>query len=196
MAFPRAEHLSRKVQPITGEGVFLRPPMLSDYTAWAELRAASRLHLAPWEPKWVRNELTHTAFRRRLRFYEREARDDHGYAYLLFSTDSETLVGGLTLSHVRRGVSQSAMLGYWLGAGYTGKGLMTRAVRAVVPFAFQSLKLHRLEAAVQPHNTSSMNVLERNGFHREGVLRQYLKIDGRWQDHMLFARLEEDERAD
>lgn len=194
MAFLRAERPSRKIQPIRGDGVTLRPPQLSDYTRWAELRAASRMHLAPWEPAWVRNELTHAAFRRRLRFYEREAREDHGYAFLLFSTGEETLVGGLTLSHVRRGVSQSAMLGYWLGLGHTGKGLMTRAVKALVPFAFRSLKLHRLEAAVQPHNSASVGVLERNAFQREGVLRQYLKIDGRWQDHVLFARLEEDAR--
>ena len=194
MAFLRAERAARATQAIKGDGIILRPAKFSDYSQWAELRTLSRLHLAPWEPRWVRNELTHACFKRRLRFYEREAREDHGYAFLLFSTDRENLVGGVTLSHVRRGVSQSAMLGYWLGVGYTGQGLMTRAVRAVIPHAFQHLKLHRLEAAVQPHNVASIGVLERNGFEREGVLRKYLKIDGRWQDHVLYARLEEDAR--
>ena len=82
----------------------------------------------------MRDELTKFAFRRRLRFYEREARDDRGYAFLVFSTANDVLIGGVTLSNVRRGVSQSAMLGYWLGVNYVGHGLMTRAVGAVLPF--------------------------------------------------------------
>lgn len=194
MAFLRPDRAQQHTTELVGDGIMLRPPRSIDYAPWAELRAASRLHLAPWEPAWVRNELTKSAFRRRLRFYEREARDDHGYAFLIFSTANHMLIGGVTLSNVRRGVCQSAMLGYWLGAGHVGRGHMTRAVGAVLPFVFGTLKLHRLEAATQPHNTRSIGVLERNGFQQEGRLKSYLKIDGAWQDHLLYARIAEDER--
>lgn len=194
MAFLRADKTPKNLATIAGQGICLRPPRSADYAAWAEVRAASRAHLTPWEPQWARDELTKAAFRRRLRFFEREAREDHGYAFLIFSTSKDALVGGVTFSHVRRGVSQSAMIGYWLGIDHVGQGFMTRALEAVVPFAFSTLKLHRLEAATQPDNRPSIAVLERNAFRQEGRLRQYLKIGGRWQDHLLFARLAEDER--
>lgn len=195
MAFLRADTTADKIVELTGDGVLLRAPRISDYGAWAELRAASRPHLVPWEPQWARDELTKSSFRRRLRFYDREARDDHGYAFLIFSTANDMLMGGLTLSNVRRGASQAAMLGYWLGIDHVGKGYMRRAVGAVLPFVFDTLKLHRLEAATQPDNAASIGVLERNGFQLEGRLKAYLKINGAWHDHLLFARLAEDQRS-
>lgn len=196
MAFLRSDRTQQHSAVLDGDGVVLRPPQISDYGPWAELRAASRVHLAPWEPKWVRDELSKSGFRRRLRFYEREARDDNGYAFLIFSTANEVLIGGVTLSNVRRGVCQSAMLGYWLGAEHVGQGYMTRAVGAVLPFVFETLKLHRLEAATQAHNAPSIGVLERNGFQLEGHLRGYLKINGAWQDHLLYARMAEDKQPE
>lgn len=195
MAFLRLDRATSLARQIDGKGLILRVPMAGDYPAWAELRAASRAHLTPWEPEWVRGSLTKQSYRQRLRFYEREAREDHGYAFLIFSSTDQTLLGGLSLSHVRRGVCQSAMLGYWLGAPFIGKGYMTRAVNAVLPFVFESLKLNRLEAATQPNNIRSMGVLERTGFAREGYLRRYLKINGVWEDHLLYARFAKDEQA-
>lgn len=192
MAFLRNDRTSGWASTICGHDVVLRPPLLSDYGPWAELRAASRAHLTPWEPAWARDELTKAAFRRRLRFYDREARDDRGYAFFLFSTTDQVLIGGVTLSHVRRGVSQSAMIGYWIGAGQAGNGYMTRAVGVLLPFAFETLNLNRLEAATLPHNKPSIGVLERNGFQREGLLRDYLKINGSWRDHLLYSRLAKD----
>lgn len=192
MAFLRAGDQGETHSAILGDGVLLRAPRSDDYVAWAELRALSRAHLTPWEPSWARDDLTKSGFRRRLRVYNREARLDHGYALLIFSTDNQCLVGGLTLSNVRRGVSQSAMLGYWLGVPYLGHGYMTRAVSAALPFVFNTLRLHRIEAATQPSNRPSRAVLERNGFRCEGELRRYLKINGAWQDHLLYALLLED----
>lgn len=179
---------------IRGNGLFLRPPRMSDYTAWAELRAASRTHLVPWEPAWPRDELTRAAYRRRLRHYQRESREDLGYVFLLFDT-ANNLLGGLSLSNVRRGAAQSASLGYWVGLPYAGKGVMTEAVRTVKPFAFGTLGLHRLEAAVMPANAPSIRVLENNGFMREGLAQRYLKINGVWQDHILFALLAGNEKT-
>jgi ribosomal-protein-alanine N-acetyltransferase len=191
MAFLRAGNPSEWAV-VQGRGVWLRPPQMSDYGPWAELRTMSRAHLVPWEPAWPRDDLSKSAYRRRIKHYQREARDDLGYAFLLFEADSDRLVGGLTLSNVRRGVTQSAMLGYWLGAPFVGRGAMTAGVRAALPHAFEQLRLHRIEAAVQPANTRSVNVLRRTGFIEEGLARRYLKINGAWQDHLVFAILAED----
>jgi ribosomal-protein-alanine N-acetyltransferase len=165
---------------------------MSDYPAWAELRARSREHLTPWEPLWQRDELTRSAFRRRVRHYQREAREDQGYAFLILKDADDELLGGLTLSNVRRGVTQAAVLGYWLGLPHVKCGYMTRAVAAIVGFAFEELHLHRLEAATMPGNFASIRVLERNGFQREGVARRLLKINGAWEDHVVHALIADD----
>ena len=191
---------SRSILPdvdaeVRGRQVYLRQPAMGDYSAWAELRALSRQHLTVWEPLWTRDELSRSAFRRRLRQYQREMREDQGYAFLVFRDGDATLVGGLTISNVRRGVAQSASVGYWMGLPYVRHGYMTDAVRAVVPFAFGTLGLHRLEAACLPHNAPSARVLEKAGFRREGTARRYLKINDIWQDHDLYALLHDDPRA-
>lgn len=191
MAFLRAGNPSEWTV-LQGRGVWLRPPQLSDYLQWAELRALSRAHLTPWEPAWPRDDLTKSAYRRRLKHYHREAREDLGYAFLLFQSETDKLIGGVTLSNVRRGVTQSAMLGYWVGLPFARRGLMSAAVRALLPHAFETLRLHRIEAAVQPTNAASVGVLRRIGFTEEGRLRRYLKINGVWQDHLMFAMLAED----
>lgn len=180
---------------VRGHRVWMRAPAMGDYAPWAELRAESREHLRPWEPAWARDELTRSAYRRRIRHYAREAREDLGYAFLIFDNADDRLIGGITLSGVRRGVTQSASLGYWLGRAQTGKGYMTDAVRAVIPYAFLQLRLHRIEAACMPANNASIRVLERTGFIREGFARQYLRIDGVWSDHLLYGLVDTDLRS-
>jgi [ribosomal protein S5]-alanine N-acetyltransferase len=96
------------------------------------------------------------------------------------------------LSNVRRGVTQAAVLGYWLGLPYVKQGYMTEAVAAVAVFAFEDLHLHRLEAATMPSNKPSTGVLERNGFRAEGLARRLLKINGTWEDHLLHGLLSEE----
>ena len=194
MAFSRSILPDVDVE-VRGREVYLRQPVMGDYAAWAELRALSRQHLTVWEPLWTRDELTRSAFRRRLRQYQREMREDQGYAFLIFREAGATLLGGLTISNVRRGVAQSASVGYWMGLPHVRRGHMTDAWRAVVPFAFGTLGLHRLEAACLPHNASSARVLEKSGFRREGTARRYLKINDVWQDHDLYALLNDDART-
>ena len=178
---------------VRGEGVYLRPPEMRDYEAWAELRETSRAFLTPWEPTWPGDDLTPHAFRRTAAPpCRRKSTNDEAYPFLIFRDGDDTLVGGLTLGQVKRGVAQSATLGYWMGAPYAGKGLMSRAVRAMTGFAFTSLRLHRIEAACLPHNAASVRLLERVGFKREGFARAYLRINGLWQDHLLYALLETD----
>lgn len=195
MAFLRSIPGIDAESEIHGASVFLRHPAMSDYAAWAQLRALSREHLTPWEPQWSRDELSRSAFRRRLRQYQREAREDQGYAFLIFKESSSTLLGGLTISNVRRGVAQTAAVGYWIGLPHAGHGHMTDALRAVLPFTFGTLALHRLEAACLPHNAASARVLTKVGFKREGTARRYLKINGTWQDHDLYGLLHDDTRG-
>jgi ribosomal-protein-alanine N-acetyltransferase len=115
MAFLRSTTGHDNAVTLRGRGVWLRAPLMGDYAPWAELRALSRDHLTPWEPVWQRDELSRSAFRRRVRYYQRESREDLGYAFLIFSDVGDQLIGGLTLSNVRRGVTQAAVLGDWLG---------------------------------------------------------------------------------
>ena len=181
MAFSRST-LPDVDAEVRGREVYLRQPVMGDYAAWAELRALSRQHLTVWEPLWTRDELARSAFRRRLRQYQREMREDQGYAFLTFREADAALLGGLTISNIRRGVAQSASVGYWMGLPHVRRGHMTEALRAVVPFAFGTLGLHRLEAACLPHNAPSARVLEKAGFRREGTARRYL------QDQRRLAR--------
>ncbi len=176
---------------VRGEGVFLRPPDMRDFEAWAGLRERSRAFLTPWEPTWPGDDLTRASFRRRLKRNQQEIDNDEAYPFLIFR-DDEALLGGLTLGQVKRGVVQAATLGYWIGAPYAGKGFMSRAVLAVIGFAFGTLRLHRIEASCLPNNKPSIGLLERAGFTREGYARAYLRINGAWQDHLLYGLLETD----
>jgi [ribosomal protein S5]-alanine N-acetyltransferase len=194
MALLRTASLSDLGPVIHSERVMLRTPQMADYPAWAELRAASREFLTPWEPLWASDELSRSSFRRRVRHYQRDLREDVGYALFIFAAASGALVGGLTLCNVRRGVTQACTLGYWIGGPHARRGYMTAAVRAVVPFVFDSLELHRLEAACLPTNDASIRLLEGTGFVREGMARRYLRINGVWQDHLLYALLDTDQR--
>ena len=149
-------------------GVYLRPAEMRDFEEWAALRDSSRTFLSAWEPVWPSDDLTRAAFRRRLRLHAEEMSRDEAYPFLVFRED-EVMVGGLTIGQIRRGVAQTATLGYWMGEAYAGRGYMSRAVRAAADFVFSTLRLHRLEAACLPHNEASMRLLESVGFQRRGL---------------------------
>jgi ribosomal-protein-alanine N-acetyltransferase len=189
MAFFRTVSSNETVPTITGAGVTLRPPHTGDFTEWAILRETSRSFLVPWEPTWPSDDLTRGAFRRRLKRYAEDQRSDLAYAFLIFRSDDNAMVGGLTIANIRRGVAQAGSVGYWIGAPFARKGYMTAAVRALTPYSFTALRLHRLEAACIPDNAASIRLLEKTGFTREGYARSYLCINGVWQDHLLYARL-------
>lgn len=177
---------------LPGNGLYLRYPRLDDYDAWSNLRGESREFLVPWEPSWPADDLTRAAFRRRVRRYQRDVRDDQSYPFFAFREEDGALLGACTLSNVRRGVQQSCSLGYWMGERFAGQGLMTEAVRALLPFVFETLRLHRLQAACLPNNEPSKRVLEKLGFEPEGLARRFLLIDGAWRDHLVFALLSDD----
>jgi ribosomal-protein-alanine N-acetyltransferase len=169
--------------------VYLRFPVQRDWRNWAALRAESRDFLAPWEPTWAYDALTRGAFRRRLKMYKSEMRQGVTYSFLIFRRVDDVLLGGITLSNLRRGVAQSATLGYWIGSPHGNQGYMTDSLAAILEFAFSRIGLHRVEAACLPANEASRRLLLRSGFREEGYAREYLRISGRWQDHQLFAIL-------
>jgi ribosomal-protein-alanine N-acetyltransferase len=181
--------LSKQVsqEDISGPHHFFRLPRNSDYRAWYRLRSESRAFLEPWEPVWEADSLTESAFRSRVIRSNQEASSGVAMPLFLFSRQSDELLGGLTIGHIRRGASQSCMIGYWMGQRFAGKGHMTAAVELAVHHIFHGLNLHRIEAACIPENERSIRVLEKAGFQREGYMRQYLKIKGEWRDHLLYA---------
>jgi ribosomal-protein-alanine N-acetyltransferase len=191
MAFFRTINFADPLPSVAGEGVLLRIPQAPDYADWTALREESRDFLTPWEPTWPADDLSRSAFRRRIKRYSEDLRTDQGCAFLIIRSSDNTLVGGLTLANIRRGVAQAGSIGYWMGRPFVRRGYMTAAVRAIIPFAFASLRLHRLEAACIPSNAGSIRLLEKTGFVREGYAREYLCINGIWQDHLLYGRLKD-----
>ncbi|GLQ05676.1 GNAT family N-acetyltransferase [Sneathiella chinensis] len=177
---------------VTARKVYLRTPRLSDWRAWAEVRAVSRNHLVPWEPVWAPDTLTKASFRNRLRRYARDARDDMGQAFFIFRHEDDQIVGSVTLSNIRRGVAQTGTIGYWTGLPYARQGYMYDALTALLPVLFRQYGLRRVEAACVPENDASAALLEKVGFIREGRAREYLCINGEWRDHLLFACLKDD----
>jgi [ribosomal protein S5]-alanine N-acetyltransferase len=187
MAFP---YFQKPEPPLTGGRILMRAPKSNDFAAWSALHRESRAFLEPWEPSWARDELEPSAFRERLSRYARERKDGSGHVFFIFLKDSRQLAGGITLGHIKRGVAQSGVIGYWMGERFAGMGYMSEAVDVIKRHAFGPLALHRVEAACIPDNERSVRLLKKAGFELEGHLKSYLKIDGRWRDHLLFSCVE------
>ncbi len=193
LSSPFRSNAERAVRIESGR-VYLRPPGQGDWQAWSALRHESRDFLVPREPTWSPDALTRQAFRHRIRTYDAEWRQGSSHSFLIFRRADDVLLGGVTLGNVRRGVADTASLGYWIGACHARRGHMTGALAGVLDFAFERLGLHRVEAACLPSNTASKGLLLKMGFTQEGYTRKYLRINGEWRDHLLFAVLREDAR--
>ena len=180
---------------LVGQKTVLRPPARSDEKQWIDVREESRDFLEFWEPTWPSDATTPAAFRRRLKKFSSDWRDGATYAFLIFTREDELLVGGITLSNVRRGVAQTGSVGYWMGKRFARNGYMAEAVQLTLDFAFDTLGLHRVEAACLPSNAPSRSLLLKSGFIQEGFARRYLRINGTWQDHVSFAILRTDPRS-
>jgi len=177
---------------IDGRRLYLRQPLASDYTGWVELRAASRAFLEPWEPSWSPGALGRANFRQRLKRYAMERRAGTGYGFFVVRRQDGALLGGINLTNIRRGAAQSASIGYWIGAPHARQGYMSEALDCAIAWCFGQLGLHRLEAACLPANAASRALLDKTGFRLEGEARKYLRINGVWQDHLIYALLRED----
>jgi ribosomal-protein-alanine N-acetyltransferase len=167
----------------------IRPIAPGDAEAIAALRRDSRDHLAPWEPD--RGEASYTAdgVRETIEASLERAAAGTGFSYSI--TDDDRVVGGIALNAVIRGpYFRSCSFGYWVARSETGRGVATEAVRLAKGVAFGELGLLRVQAETLPHNTASQKVLARNGFEPIGLAPSYLKIAGKWQDHVLFQVLD------
>ncbi|MGV8853757.1 MAG: GNAT family N-acetyltransferase [Devosia sp.] len=174
---------------LRGPNLLLRLPELADYEQWYTLRRDSRDFLRPFEPRWTEADLGRRVFVTRVKRAREEAEAGTDYTLFIFRPDGagQTLVGGITLSNIRRRAAQFVNLGYWMGQQFAGKGMMSEAVGVCLPFVFDKLDLHRIHAAFLPGNLPSRRVLEKNGFVEEGFAEKYLQINGRWEDHVLFG---------
>lgn len=117
----------------------------------------------------------------------KQREEDKEYSFGIFLKDSGKLIGEVSLFHIFRGALQRCLIGYSLDKQYNGKGYATEAVSLAVDFAFKELKLHRIDAGVMLNNIGSMRLLEKVGFHREGIEQKGVKINGQWEDHQIFA---------
>lgn len=186
--------LRRDTPSLKGPTVTLRVPVRADYEEWAALRRESRSFLVPWEPEWGPDELARPAWRQRIARSLDEFRRGTAISFFIFSHSQGQLLGGITLGNIRYGVARSGHIGYWIGERFAGQGFMSEALGLLTAYAFDRLTLHRIEAACIPSNARSIRVLEKAGFQREGLLRSYLKINGIWQDHFLYALIVDDWR--
>ncbi|MBM7505867.1 GNAT family N-acetyltransferase [Agromyces aurantiacus] len=157
----------------------------------ADLRVRDREFLAPWDP--VRPDAFFTtAGQLDLIEAGRRLHDAGDMLPLVVLDDEGVVVGQMNLSGIVRGPFQSGNLGYWVASTVNGRGFASSAVGATLALAFGELGLHRVQAATLPHNAASQRVLAKNGFERIGFAPRYLRIAGRWQDHVLFQRLSDD----
>lgn len=158
-----------------------------DAAALAAAYRRNRNHLEPWEPARGPSYFTEQGQRNDIRRKLREL--DLGLAWPLVITDGDEIIGTLTLMSIARGALQSANVGYWVDQRHVGRGIATASLRWAAELAQQDLSLHRLQAGTLLHNVASQAVLRRVGFTEIGVAERYIKIAGRWQDHLLHQLL-------
>lgn len=165
----------------------IRPTTVDDAEALAVLHRRNRSFLQPWEPQ--REEPWYTPAGQRSELGRVLADQEGGRAAAFLIMDGDVPAGQVTLSTIRYGAALSADIRFWVALDHNGRGLATAAVREVQDYAFTTLGLHRLETATVPHNIAAQHVLVATGFTRIGRAPEYLRINGRWQDHVLYQRL-------
>lgn len=167
--------------------ITLKKLELSDAPALLALRLRNRAFFQPFEPIRPDSFLTLEGQEKDIAAGNHAADHDQGYTFGIFLTETDELIGRVALTGVARGPFQNANLGYFMDQAHNGRGYMTEAVQLVTRFAFGQAGLHRIQAGVMPRNVGSIRVLEKAGFRREGLALNYLKINGVWEDHALFA---------
>lgn len=180
------------------ERLVLRPPRTGDVGELRRLLRQNQAHLKPWNPAprpgddpTSITEVSNTILRQR-----RDWKTGRSFTFMpALRGDPSKFIGKVALNGVMRGAMHGAYLGYWLAAEHQSQGLCTEALCSVLDFAFGVAELHRIQAAIMPRNARSLRVIEKLGFRREGYAERYLQIDGKWEDHILFARTREEHAA-
>lgn len=172
---------------VRGERATIRAFSFADVPELTALRLRNRDFLAPWEPARTPAFFTDLGQRAEVERDLHEWSADRTYPFAIVEADTGAIRGRIALANVVRGAWDNVTLGYFVDVEAAGRGLATEAVGLAVRFAFGSCRLHRVQAAVMPHNTRSRRVLEKNRFRHEGHAPRYLRLDGAWRDHDLFA---------
>lgn len=175
---------------LAGARVLLRPLTVDDWEAWREVRIRARDWLEAWEPRPEPGSpdpvSDREAFRARCTAWDRQRHFDAAYGFGLFLHDGR-FAGEVSLGNVQRGPFQMAYIGYWIDEAWAGRGLVPEGVVLLMGFAFDELRLHRLEAAIVPRNTASRRVAEKLGLRDEGTAKAFLQIQGVYEDHVRYA---------
>ncbi|MFJ7725251.1 GNAT family N-acetyltransferase [Neobacillus sp. NPDC097160] len=179
---------------IKGHNVFIRPFLTEDAEALIDLLTENRNFFEKFSMERRETYYTMKSQLERIKQYEEDRRTDQAYNFGIFKNDG-VLIGTINLFQVLRGSLQSAFIGYFLDQKHNGQGYTTEAVKLLVGYAFTELKLHRIEAGVMPHNIGSIRVLEKSGFHKEGIALKNVKINGKWEDHQVLAMINPDDES-
>ena len=182
--------MSRARPSLVSPRLELRLPEPGDVPALIRYHEENAGHLAPWTPLRPINFNTEAFWYGQLLEIGREFEYDLGVRFTLFSIEEPgRVVGNIGLTAIVRGIAQFCYVGYALAASEEGKGLMSEGLTASLDYTWDELKLHRVMANYMPRNERSARLLERQGFRVEGLAREYLCIAGRWEDHVLTAKV-------
>ena len=172
---------------LTATNIYIRPLTLNDAPELLHIEEKNKALFDLYSPTRPENYLTLERQQELITRWEENATNDKEYRFGIFLLENDRLIGTIGLFQVTRFIRECAIFGYSLDEDYHGKGYTTEAAKLVVDFAFNTLHLHRLEAGVMPVNVGSIRVLEKAGFHNEGLAHKNIKINGKWEDHYSFA---------
>jgi [ribosomal protein S5]-alanine N-acetyltransferase len=170
-----------------GDRVALRAPKLTDVPQLLAMHSESAEFFAPWSPTPAPDALEPHVMRTRVLEQRRGIKADRDYKWVFTLGEQGPIIGRVSLSQVFRGIFQNAYLGYFVDVRYKRQGLTREAVCLALDVAFGALGLHRIQAAIMPHNEASLALARSVRLRREGLAERYLQIDGQWRDHVLFA---------
>jgi ribosomal-protein-alanine N-acetyltransferase len=180
---------------LDGEQVAIRAFALADVDELVRLRVRNRAFNTPFEPRRSEGFFTPAGQRAEIVRDRDEWAADRMYAFAILDRDTDRIHGRVGLANIVRGAWDNATIGYFVDEAVNGRGFATEAVGLALRFAFGPGRLHRVQAAVMPHNLRSARVLAKNGFRREGFAPRYLRLAGSWRDHDLFAITAEEQPA-
>lgn len=177
---------------MTTPRLILRLPHRKDYSEWQNLRLRNENFLRAWEPRRHDDAHSERQFLERVQWAKKSFQSKRAVSVLIELKEFDAIIGAITLDNIRYGPAQAASVGYWLGEEFTKQGYMSEALARIVSYGFSDLDLSRIEAAVLEANKPSRKLLETSGFRYEGLARNYLQIDGRWRNHLLYSNLRND----
>lgn len=175
-----------------GQTCYLRSLTVEDAEDMVQLLLRNREYWSVYEPSHRDSYFTPAVQREKIRESIYQARENREYSVGIFEHNTKKLIGHISVYSVKRMPFLSALVGYSIDEAYVGKGIATEAVKLMAIFGFEQLRLHRIEAYVSPDNLGSIRVLEKTGFHQEGLLKQFLYINGEWKDHYYYAMMEQE----